>query len=133
MSAKHPTPWTFSAEDEFEDTPVLDSNGDWVLVRDSGVYPPDLDTCREIVEAVNESDRLEQKHADEIAKLLAQREKLYKELGNASDAAIRAIRERDRLRDIMRGLVAILETITLEDHEIELLDEAREALGEGEA
>jgi hypothetical protein len=38
--------------------------------------------------------------------------------------------ERDRLRNIMRGLVAILETITLEDHEIALLDEAREALEE---
>lgn len=40
--------------------------------------------------------------------------------------------ERDRLRDIMRGLVAILETITLEDHEIELLDEARKAIKEDE-
>ena len=45
---------------------------------------------------------------------------------------VAAVNERDRLRDIMRGLVAILETITLEDHEIELLDEAREALGEEE-
>ena len=53
MSEKHPTPWTLIAEDEFEDSPILDKNGDYVLVRDSGCYPPDLDTCREIVEAVN--------------------------------------------------------------------------------
>ena len=58
MSAKHPTPWTFSADDEFEDTPIRDANGEYVLIRDSGVYPPDLETCREIVEAVNERDLL---------------------------------------------------------------------------
>lgn len=56
---------------------------------------------------------------------------------NAVDATLKLQRtllgwstERDRLRDIMRGLVAILDTITLEDHEIELLDEAREAIVE---
>ena len=37
-----------------------------------------------------------------------------------------------RLRDLVRGLVAILDTITLEDHEIALLDEARKAIKEGE-
>ena len=49
-----------------------------------------------------------------------------------ADAAyiVEAVNERDRLRDIMRRLVAILDTITLEDHEIALLDEAREALEE---
>ena len=54
MSKKHPTPWSFHAEDDCEDQPILDANGNEVLVRDSGVYPPDLDTCREIVAAVNE-------------------------------------------------------------------------------
>lgn len=58
MSKKHPTPWTFHAVDACEDQPILDANGNEVLVRDSGVYPPDLDTCREIVDAVNERDRL---------------------------------------------------------------------------
>ncbi len=54
MSKEHPTPWTFHAIDACEDQPILDANGNEVLVRDSGVYPPDLDTCREIVDAVNE-------------------------------------------------------------------------------
>ena len=48
------------------------------------------------------------------------------------EQAQKAEAERERLRNIMRGLVAILDTITLEDHEIALLDEAREAIGEGE-
>lgn len=58
MSKEHPTPWTFHAVDVCDDQPILDANGNEVLVRDSGVYPPDLDTCREIVDAVNERDRL---------------------------------------------------------------------------
>ena len=127
MAEHSPTPWRVEKSEIFSNL--------WIVRCDNG--EPIATALREadaalIVEAANESDRLEQKHADEIAKLLAQREKLYKELGNASDAAIRAIRERDRLRDIMRGLVAILETITLEDHEIELLDEARKAIKEDE-
>ena len=59
MSKEHPTPWTFHAVDACEDQPILDANGNEVLVRDSGVYPPDLDTCREIVDAVNERAQLE--------------------------------------------------------------------------
>ena len=58
MSKVHPTPWSFSAEDDCEDTPIIDAQGDAVLVRDSGAYPPDLETCREIVDAVNERDKL---------------------------------------------------------------------------
>ena len=58
MSAAYPTPWTFDAEDECEDSPIRAANGEYVLVRDSGVYPPDLETCREIVDAVNERDKL---------------------------------------------------------------------------
>ena len=53
MSASYPTPWTFEAEDVFEDSPIRAANGEYVLVRDNGVYPPDLVTCREIVAAVN--------------------------------------------------------------------------------
>lgn len=59
MSKEHPTPWTFHAVDACEDQPILDANGNEVLVRDSGVYPPDLDTCREIVDAVNDRAQLE--------------------------------------------------------------------------
>lgn len=135
MSAKHPTPWTlFNAEDEFEDTPILDRNGDSVLVRDSGCYPPDLDTCREIVEAVNAVD----------ATLKLQRTLLC------------WYAERDRLRDVVRRLVESLEcaagalwlanitqrvAITQPEpprrylHGVDidaLLREAREAIGEGE-
>lgn len=58
MSKAFPTPWTFEAEDEFDNTPIRAANGEYVLVRDNGVYPPDLETCREIVAAVNERDRL---------------------------------------------------------------------------
>ena len=51
-----------------------------------------------------------------------------------ADAAliVEAVNERGRLRDLVRGLVAILDTITLEDHEIALLDEAREAIKEAQ-
>lgn len=58
MSKNYPTPWSFAAEDDCEDTPIRAANGEYVLVRDSGFYPPDLETCREIVAAVNERDRL---------------------------------------------------------------------------
>lgn len=69
MSATYPKPWTFSADDEFEDTPIRDANGEYVLIRDSGVYPPDLDTCREIVEAVNNYEVLIQERRRLIGEL----------------------------------------------------------------
>lgn len=58
MSKAFPTPWTFEAEDACEDSPIKAANGEYVLVRDNGVYPPDLETCREIVDAMNERDRM---------------------------------------------------------------------------
>lgn len=58
MSKAFPTPWTFEAEDACEDSPIKAANGEYVLVRDNGVYPPDLETCREIVDAMNENDHL---------------------------------------------------------------------------
>ena len=133
MSATYPTPWTFSADNEFEDTPIRDANGEYVLIRDSGVYPPDLDTCREIVEAVNNYEVLIQERRRLIGELDAAKVHADSEERWANEyfaQAQKAEAERDRLRDIMRGLVAILETITLEDHEIALLDEAREAVKE---
>lgn len=35
-----------------------DANGEPVVITDSGAYPPDPDTCREIVAAVNDHKRL---------------------------------------------------------------------------
>lgn len=58
MSAEHPLPWRFEAEDRFEDWPIRDANGEPVVVTDSGFYPPDNETAREIVEAVNSRERL---------------------------------------------------------------------------
>ena len=133
MSAAYPTPWTFDAEDQFEDSPIRAANGNYVLVRDSGVYPPDLETCREIVEAVNAVD----------AVLKLQR------------TLLGWYWERDRLRDLVRRLADSLDlaaaalrlanitqraAITQPEpprrylHGVDidaLLREAREALGDG--
>lgn len=87
MSKKHPTPWTFHAVDACEDQPILDANGNEVLVRDSGVYPPDLETCHEIVEAVN----------------------WYCDWGAMSSELERLRDERDRLRDIVREALPFIE------------------------
>ena len=86
MSKEHPTPWTFHAVDACEDQPILDANGNEVLVRDSGVYPPDLDTCREIVDAVNERDRLRdivRRFADLTDSLIANYEYRYRDDQNS--------------------------------------------------
>ena len=44
-----------------------------------------------------------------------------------------AAAEANRLRDIVRDLANVLETFTLEDHEIDLVRWAREAIKEGES
>lgn len=112
-SARHrdavsPTPW------RVEKSPA---NGNfWVVRCDTGVS---LATAwREadaafIVEAVN-------KHRDLVT------------LATIAKGAADEIRlERDRLRDLVLRLADALDTfIGLEDHEIDLLREAREALGE---
>lgn len=96
MSKEHPTPWTFHAVDACEDQPILDANGNEVLVRDSGVYPPDLDTCREIVDAVNERERLRAELADKAR--------------NYEDVIAFHIRTEESLRDIVRRLLPLAET-----------------------
>ena len=104
MAEHSPLPWR--VEPENHDYPIRDANGSTVAM-----FVREADAAY-IVEAVN-------KHRDLVT------------LATIAKGAADGIRlERDRLRDIMRGLVAILETITLEDHEIELLDEAREAIKE---
>ena len=56
MSKKHPTPWKFDIDDA--DEPIKDANGERIFTTDDGFLGPDDDTIREIVEAVNERDRL---------------------------------------------------------------------------
>lgn len=141
MSAKHPTPWTFSADNEFEDVPIRDRNGNYVLVRDSGAYPPDLDTCREIVEAVNERDRLREEldsvnaqlnwHKRQLEAVRADAESEERWANQYFEQAQRAEAERDRILDLVRRLADNLRRYhILGDRDNALLREAREALGE---
>lgn len=56
MSKEHPTPWKFDIDDA--DEPIKDANGEQVFRTDDGFLGPDDDTVREIVDAVNERDKL---------------------------------------------------------------------------
>lgn len=56
MSKKHPTTWKLDINDA--DEPIKDANGERVLSTDDGFLGPDDDTIREIVDAVNERDKL---------------------------------------------------------------------------
>ena len=56
MSKEHPTPWKLDINDA--DEPIKDANGERVFATDDGFLGPDDDTIREIVDAVNERDRL---------------------------------------------------------------------------
>ena len=119
MSAAYPTPWTFEAEDQFEDSPIRAANGNYVLVRDSGVYPPDLETCREIVEAVNERDRLR----EEILDLKCERDQLWEivdryerermelchKIGRREKDLSETANERDRVRDLVRRMAPTIQ------------------------
>ena len=70
MSARHPTPWRLDFDEvgpEFSDEPILDANGRAVVCTDSGVYPPDNETAREIVEAVNAHENLRKLVRDLLA------------------------------------------------------------------
>jgi len=61
MSANHPTPWRLDFDEIWPavtDWPILDANGEPVVITDSGCYPPDNETAREIVEAVNAHENL---------------------------------------------------------------------------
>ena len=54
--AKHPGPWRCEFDEIWPavtDQPILDANGEAVVVTDSGCYPPDPETSRFIVDAVN--------------------------------------------------------------------------------
>ncbi len=61
MAEHSPTPWRLQIDEvgpEFTDVPIVDANGEPVVITDSGCYPPDNATAALIVEAVNERDRL---------------------------------------------------------------------------
>ena len=54
--AKHPGPWRCEFDEDWPattDWPILDANGEPVVVTDSGFYPPDPETARAIVDAMN--------------------------------------------------------------------------------
>jgi hypothetical protein len=108
------------------ETPAWDDEGRPTMAEHSPTpwrvkYNPEMSNwvLRRTADGVSVCATWQQADADFIAEAVNERDKLQM-----------AAYERDRLRDIMRVLVAILETRTLEDHEIELLDEAREALEE---
>ena len=84
MSKKHPTPWKFDIDDA--DEPIKDANGERVFATDDGFLGPDDDTIREIVDAVNERDRLRdivRRLADLSGSLLANYEYRYSEDRNS--------------------------------------------------
>ena len=58
--AAHPGPWRLDLDEVacFTDQPILDANGEPVVVTDSGVYLPGPETARFVVEAVNACERL---------------------------------------------------------------------------
>lgn len=141
MDKHSPTPWRIA--DGMCETIVN-------AVNNVMANAANAETAALIIEAVNEregikfdladersrSDRLLQQLSNEASNNARLHDELRQETEVANryfEAASAATAAYNDLRNIMRGLVAILETITLEDHEIELLDEAREALGEGEA
>ena len=80
MSAEHPTPWRLDFDEDwpkYTDEPILDANGRAVVCTDEGVYPPDNETAREIVEAVNAHENLRRLVRD----LLAIREYIHYNVG----------------------------------------------------
>lgn len=102
MVEHSPTPWRLDGRT------IRDAEGDVVV---STFSPANMETRRLIVEAVNEHiarhRMIDVETLDHVAS------------------------ERDRLRDLVRRLAAALDTFpAIEDHEIDLLREAREALGE---
>ena len=54
-SEQHPGPWRYNGGEfpDSENDPILDANGDSVVITDNGVYPPDPDTAKAIVRDAN--------------------------------------------------------------------------------
>ena len=122
MSEHSPTPWRVSCG--------------YIVFDADGVSIASTFRCPDaalIVEAVNHYHGA----VLNLAKQISLREKLYAELGTLNDVAANLTRSRDaaladadRLRDLVRRLADALDTfIGLEAHEMDLLREAREAIG----
>ena len=116
MAEHSPTPWRLQIDEvgpEFTDVPIVDANGEPVVITDSGCYPPDNATAALIVEAVNGVEATR---------------KLQRTLLGWSI-------ERDRLRDLVRRMCDELESHYHEPGSMDdpcIVREAREAIGEGE-
>ena len=119
MAEHSPTPWRLQIDEvgpEFTDVPIVDANGEPVVITDSGCYPPDNATADLIVEAVNERDRLREL----VRRMLPCVESTIGtlELNTGDDSGFPA-----SLQEKLNKKAAELRA---------LLREAREALGEGE-
>jgi hypothetical protein len=141
MDKHSPTPWRVMKAYDDEPARIIDADDYEVAIE---LIDPDAAL---IVEAVNKyesmaldladersrSDRLLQQLSNEASDNARLRDELRQETEAANryfEAASAATAAYNNLRNIVRGLVAILDTITIEDHEIALLDEAREAVKE---
>lgn len=100
--AAHPGPWRYEPDEVacFTDEPILDANGEPVVITDSGVYPPGPETARFIVDAVNERDRL-------IEDIESWRRGYIK----ARTERNACLLERDRLRDIVRKTLHAIDAL----------------------
>ena len=56
-SEQHPGPWRYNGGEfpDSENNPILDANGDSVVITDNGVYPPEPETAKAIVRDANGS------------------------------------------------------------------------------
>lgn len=130
MDKHSPTPWRVIKAFEDEPARIIDADDDEVAVE-----LIDADAAL-IVEAVNANGAWRE-----------ERRRLQLGAASAEAAFINAdarrtlleryycevYADRDRLRDLVRRMANALDTFTLEDHEIDLIREAREAIKEGES
>ena len=122
MSKKHPTPWRLDLNKDYPETtdwPILDANGYPVVQTDAGVYPPDNETAKQIVEAVNEYAELNKVAASlqrSRSAVIKDNNRLRDELNKAKAALIRANKygmeadaENGKLRDLVRRMLPLAE------------------------
>ena len=98
--AKHPGPWRCEFDEDCPattDWPILDANGEPVVVTDSGFYPPDPETARAIVDAMNNEDSWR---------------KAYIKARTERNAFLH---ERDQLRDLVGRLAQRIQFARLSD------------------
>lgn len=116
MSKKHPTPWRLDFDDaypEFTDAPIIDANGEPVVVTDSGVYPPDNETADEIVTAMNNQKLFIKERREHIATIDQLRDALARTrdaLSRANKYGMDADAENGKLRDLVRRMANMAET-----------------------